>query len=242
MEITTDELLKNAVHFGHRTYKWNPKMKPFIAGAAKGIHIFDVELIKQYLENALNFITKASQEGKQFMLIGTKFQVSDMIAQMGKDLSIPYMNHKWIAGTLTNFDTIKKRIKYLKTLEEMENTGEIEKYTKKEQSKLRKEKEDLLYSLGGIKNMDRLPDVVIIVDVYKERIAMKEAQKLGMNIVALVDTNGDPDGITYPIPCNDDAMKSLTYILTKIKEAYSLGRHVAPQRSVTTEPENTSAS
>jgi small subunit ribosomal protein S2 len=242
MEIKVDELLKNAVHFGHRTYKWNPKMKTYIAGAAKGIHIFDVALVKEHLENALNFIAKASQEGKQFMLIGTKFQVSNMIAQMGKDLSIPYMNHKWIAGTLTNFDTIKKRIKYLKELEEMENTGEIEKYTKKEQSKLKKEKEDLLYSLGGIKNMDRLPDVVIIVDVYKERIATKEAQKLGINIVALVDTNGDPDRISYPIPCNDDAMKSLTYVLTKIKEAYGHGRHMDKQPSAKIEPANKPAS
>lgn len=226
MEIRIDDLLKSAVHFGHRTQKWNPKMNKYIAGTSKGIHVFDVEHIKKNLENALNFIAKSSQEGRTFLLVGTKFQVSPMIATIGKELGIHFVNHKWIAGLLTNFETIKRRLKYLKNLEEMEESGEIEKYTKKEQGKLKKEKEDLLASLGGVKDMEKIPDVMVIVDVYKERIAKDEAQKLGIKTVALVDTNGDPEGIDFPIPCNDDAIRSLTYILGAIKDAYAHGRNI----------------
>ncbi len=243
MEVLIEDLIKNAVHFGHKTARWNPRMKEYILGASKGIHIFDVHRIKEKLEEALDFVAKEAQEGRQFLLIGTKFQVSDLVASIGKELGISYINNKWLPGVLTNFETIKRRIHFLRDLDEMEATGEIEKYTKNEQSKMKKKKEDLLFSLGGVKDMDRLPDVVIVVDSYKEAIATKEARKLGIDIVALLDTNGDPEGITCPIPCNDNALKSLTYILTKLKEAYSKGRGlrkpVAPPLGKVTTPDAT---
>lgn len=230
MDITSEHIIKNAVHFGLRTYKWNPKMKPYIAGASKGVHIFNVETIAESLKNALSFIMKAAQDGKSFLVIGTKLQVSDLIADMGKELSVHYVNHKWTPGFLTNFETIKRRIKYLKDIEEMESSGDIEKYTKKEQSKLKKEKEDLLYALSGVKNMEKLPDVVIIIDGFKEHLALREAQILGMDIVCLLNSNGDPDNIHYPIPSNVNAIRSLKYVLPLIKDSYARGRHLKPMK------------
>ncbi len=229
MQITTDDLIGHAVHFGLKTQRWDPKMKEFIAGSSKGIHIFDVETQKQKLEEAFNFIVKTAQEGKNFLLIGTKLQVSDLTAELGKELSMPYVNHKWTPGFLTNFETSRRRIKYLHDIEQMEDSGDIEKYTKKEQSKLMKEKNDLLYALSGVKQMDKLPDVVIIIDGKKEHIALREAKNLGMHIVCFLNSNGNPDGVHYPVPGNVNAIRSLKYLLPLVKDAYARGRHLKPR-------------
>lgn len=239
MSVTTDQLINNVVHIGRPTYKWNPKMKKFIAGSSQGVHIFDVGQIKSMMETALDFLQRSSNEGRSFLLVGTKFQVSDLTEKMGQELMIPYVHHKWLAGLLTNFETVKKRIQYLKSIEEMQMTGEIEKYTKKERLHLDKEKNNLLLELGGVKHMDRLPDIVIVFDAHKEHIAVAEAQKLGLTIVAVVNTNSNPDNIKFPILANDTSRKSLQFIIEEMKGAFGKKAKAAPAAAMENTPEVT---
>lgn len=215
--VDIKEMLEAAVHFGHKTQKWNPKMKKYIYSSKNGIHIFDLEKTKAALEKALDFIKKVSSSGKNVLFVSTKPQSSHLIVEAAEACNMPYVIHKWMGGLLTNFTTIKQRIRYLKNLKEQEKAGDFDKYTKKEASELRKTIEKLESALGGVRNLDALPDVVFIVDALRDRIAVNEASKMKIPVVGIVDSNSDPDGIDYPIPANDDAVKSLTYLIQKVK-------------------------
>ncbi len=213
------EMFDNAVHFGHKTQKWNPKMKKFIFGEKNGIHVFDLQKTKECLDKALDFISHETASGKKVLLVSTKPQAAQLILESAESTKMPYVIHKWMGGLLTNFSTIRQRIRYMKSLKDQEKSGELDKYTKKEASVLKKAILKLESALGGVKDLDRLPDVIFIADVLRDRIVVNEANKLHIPIVAIVDSNADPDGIAYPIPGNDDAIKSLTYLINKVKGA-----------------------
>ncbi len=226
--VTMKQLLEAGVHFGHRTRRWNPKMKPYIYAARKGIYIIDLQKTLKLLDEAYEFVKKRASEGATILFVGTKKQAQQVIKEEAERCGAFYVNNRWLGGLLTNFHTIRKRIDKLIELEEMEAAGEFEKYTKKEQSKLRRILEKLRKNLGGLKGMDRIPDILYVVDPRKEKIAVAEANKLGIPIVAMVDTNSDPDLIDYVIPSNDDAIRSIKLITSKIADAYLEGREGVP--------------
>ncbi|MBP7058468.1 30S ribosomal protein S2 [Candidatus Gracilibacteria bacterium] len=218
------EMLDAAVHFGHKTQKWNPKMKKYIFGSRNGIHIFDLAKSKDCLDKAMEYLKMVSASGKKVLLVSTKPQAAQLILETAEATNMPYVIHKWIGGLITNFSTIKQRIKYLRNLKEQEKTGEIEKYTKKEASDIKKNIIKLEAALGGVKDLDRVPDVIFVADAVRDQIVIKEANKVKVPVVAIVDSNADPDGVAYPIPGNDDAIKSLTYLINKVKSAIMEGR------------------
>ncbi|TDI47810.1 MAG: 30S ribosomal protein S2 [Acidobacteria bacterium] len=202
------ELLQAGVHFGHQTRRWNPKMKQFIFGARNGIYIIDLQKTSRRLSEALNFISRVASRGGSVLFVGTKRQAQEVVVEEARRSNQHYIDQRWLGGTLTNFATIRRSINRLKTLEEM-SEDESAKLTKKERSKIDKELGRLNKTLGGIKNMERLPQAVFVVDPQKEKIAVAEANKLGIPVVAVVDTNCDPDPIDYPIPGNDDAIRAI---------------------------------
>lgn len=218
------EMLEAAVHFGHKTQRWNPKMRRYLYGERNGVHIFDLQKTQEMLEKALEYLKHASANGKIVLLVSTKPQAAHLIVDAAEATKMPYVVHKWMGGLLTNFSTMKQRIRYLRTLREQEKNGEFEKYTKKEASELRKVIAKLDNALGGVRNLDRLPDVVFVVDAVRDRIAIKEANKVKIPVVAIVDSNADPDGVAHPIPGNDDAVKSLTYLISGVKNAMLEGK------------------
>lgn len=218
------EMLDAAVHFGHKTQKWNPKMKKYIFGSRNGIHIFDLAKSKDCLDKAMEYLKMVSASGKKVLLVSTKPQAAQLILETAEATNMPYVIHKWIGGLITNFSTIKQRIKYLRNLKEQEKTGEIEKYTKKEASDIKKTIVKLEAALGGVKDLDRVPDVIFVADAVRDQIVIKEANKVKVPVVAIVDSDADPDGVAYPIPGNDDAIKSLTYLINKVKSAIIEGR------------------
>ncbi len=213
------EMLANAVHFGHQTQKWNPRMKRYLYGVRDGIHIFDLQKTFENLQNALNFIRKSVQEGKTILFVSTKQQAATPLESTAKKCNMPYVTHKWIGGLLTNFSTVKKRIVHFVELEEKTKAGELEKYTKKEASDFKKELEKLSIAFSGLRNMKKRPDVLFVVDCVRDHIAVNEAKKLNIPIISITDSNANPDEIDYPIPGNDDAVKSLKYFLTKVEDA-----------------------
>jgi len=212
-------MFEHGVHIGHRTQKWNPRMKKFIFGEKNGVHLIDLEKSSDYLEKALAFLSKVSSEGKKVLFVSTKPQSLSLIETLAKDCNMPYVISKWIPGLLTNFGTLKTRIKYLVDLKKQEANGEFEKYTKKEAGKLRKTIEKLEGSLGGVEGMTALPDAVFVVDSVRDAIAVAEARTLRIPVVAITDTNADPTCIDYPIPGNDDAVKSLEFFMKQIQGA-----------------------
>lgn len=222
--VTMKQLLEAGAHFGHRTRRWNPKMAPYIYTARKGIHIIDLQKTVQLLEEAYNFVKERAAEGATILFVGTKRQAQQTIEDEAKRCGAFYVNNRWLGGLLTNFKTIKKRIERLKELEEMEARGELDNLPKKEQSRLKKQLAKLRKNLGGVKEMQDIPDMLYIVDPRKEKIAVKEALKLGIPIIAIVDTNCDPDEIDYVIPGNDDAIRAVKLITSKIADAYIEGR------------------
>ncbi len=218
------DMLESAVHFGHKTQKWNPKMKRYLYGSRNGIHVFNLEKTKDCLLKAVEFLKLASANGKTVLLVSTKPQASQLIVDAANATKMPYVVHKWMGGLLTNFSTMKLRIRYFRTLKEQEKTGEFEKYTKKEASDLRKDIDKLETALGGVSTLERLPDVLFVADVVRDHIAVKEANKMKIPVVAICDSNSDPDGVAYPIPGNDDAIRSLTYLIGAVKDAIVDGR------------------
>lgn len=220
-DISLKEMAKNGVHFGHPTRRWNPKMKPYIYAKKHGIHILDLNQTASCLVKALDFLSNAARAKKTILFVSTKQQSHDLLQDIHNTTKQPIVTDKWIPGLLTNFKTIEKRIKYFKDLKKQDVSGGLEKYTKKEQVKLRKKIQDLSSSLSGVEHMEKSPDLLFIVDVTRDNIALKEAKRLKIPVVAMVDTNADPDMVDYPIPANDDATKSLKYILTLVKEAVS---------------------
>lgn len=213
------EMLAAAVHFGHQTHKWNPKMKRYLYGVKDGIHVFDLQKTFDMQQKALSFLQKTIEEGKTVLFVSTKQQAASLVEGVAKKCNMPYVTYKWIGGLLTNFATVKKRIKYYLDLEDKEANGEFEKYTKKEASKMKKDLEKLEIAFGGLKDMKKKPHALFVIDCVRDNIAVKEANKLNIPVVAIADSNADPDEIDYLIPGNDDAVKSLKYFLSKVEDA-----------------------
>jgi small subunit ribosomal protein S2 len=218
-ELTLKDLLEAGVHFGHQTKRWNPKMKPFIFMEKNGIHIIDLQKTLEAAEKAREAVRKAVEKGNTILLLGTKPQAKNAIKVEATRCGMPYVTERWLGGTLTNFDTIRKSLGKLEYLEGIEDDGSIEQFNKKEGLKLRKERDKLLKGLGGIRNMTTLPAFIFIVDTQKEINAVKEARKLKIPIVGLIDTNADPNEVDYPIPANDDAMRAINLFCKMIADA-----------------------
>ncbi len=216
--IDTDEMMEVGVHFGHLVSKLNPKMKSYISGARNNCSIIDLEKTAEKLQEALKFIEKLISEGKTLLLVGTKIQLKELIAEIGVGCGILYINERWLGGTFTNFKTISKRVEYFKELEKKKAAGELEKYTKKERMGIDKEIEKLKRSFEGIKTMDKLPDAVFVADMKKDILVANEARKKGIKIVGITDTNTNPALADYPIPGSDDSTSSVKYILNKLLE------------------------
>ena len=218
------EMLANAVHFGHKTSKWNPKMAPYLYGQRNGVHVFDLNQTYDRLKKAEDFLTAAVQNGKRILLVSTKQQSMLMLRDMAEKCDVPYVNSKWIPGLLTNFRTLKTRIKYMLKLKEDQTSGAFEKYTKKEAGRFRKEIVKLDTALGGVQNLEKVPDVVVVFDVVRDHIAVKEAKNIGATVVGVLDSNADPAGVQYPIPANDDAIKSITFLMGRLEAAIMAGK------------------
>jgi len=218
-EISIKLLLEAGVHFGHQTRKWNPKMKPYIFGARNGIYIIDLQNTAKLLKKAYSFFVRTVSEGGSVLFVGTKKQAQDSIVEEAERCGMFYVCNRWLGGTLTNFQTMKKSINRLKELEEMKKDGNINRYTKKEMLKMEKELTKLERNLGGIKNMDEPPSALFLVDTKKEKIALNEGKKLGIPLAAIVDTNGDPEDIDFVLPGNDDAIRSIRLLTSIIADA-----------------------
>ena len=225
--VSMKSLLEAGVHFGHQTRRWNPKMKKYIFTERNGIYIIDLQKTVGKIEEAYDFVRETAQNGGQVLFVGTKKQAQDAIEKEAKRCGEFYINQRWLGGLLTNYQTIKKRIARLKDLEEMETDGRFDVLPKKEVIGLRHERERLEKFLGGIKDMNGLPDVMYVVDPKKENIAVKEAQKLGIPIVGILDTNCDPDELDYPIPGNDDAIRAVKLITETMANAVLEGKQGA---------------
>lgn len=222
--ISMKQLLEAGVHFGHQTRRWNPKMATYIFTERNGIYIIDLQKTVKKVEDAYNFVKEVAAEGKTVLFVGTKKQAQEAVKEEAVRCDMFYVNERWLGGMLTNFQTIQQRIKRLHELEEMEEKGVFEVLPKKEVIALKHEQEKLTKFLGGIKSMTKLPGALFIVDPRKERIAVSEARKLGIPIVAIVDTNCDPDEIDYVIPGNDDAIRAVKLLTAKIADAIIEGR------------------
>jgi len=218
------QLLEAGVHFGHQTRRWNPKMKPYIFGARNGIYIIDLQKTVVLFKNAYDAVAQIVENGDLILFVGTKKQASDAIQEEADRCGMFFMNHRWLGGTLTNFQTISKSIQRLKKMEAMKEDGSINRFPKKEVLSMEKEIVKLNRNLGGIKNMNRLPGALYVVDPKKERIAILEARKLGIPVVAIVDTNCDPDDADYLIPGNDDAIRAIRLITSHIADASLEGK------------------
>ncbi|MCK4452196.1 MAG: 30S ribosomal protein S2 [Anaerolineae bacterium] len=224
--VSMKALLETGVHFGHRTGRWNPKMKSFIYTERNGIHIIDLQQTMTALDNAYDVVRDTISEDGIILFVGTKRQAKESLLEQAQRCGMPYVNQRWLGGTLTNWRTIRQRIDYLLNLEERQEQGDFERLPKKEALQLGREIVKLNRRLGGIKDMRRLPDVLFITDVRREATAVKEANKLGIPIVAMVDTNCDPDPIEYIIPANDDAIRANKLIITKIADAVIEGQNM----------------
>lgn len=222
--VTMKDLLECGVHFGHQTRRWNPKMKQFIFTERNGIYIIDLQKTVKLIDEAYDFVKDAASNDGVVLFVGTKKQAQDAVEEEAKRCGQYYVNHRWLGGTLTNWNTIQTRIKRLKEIKAMEEDGTFERLPKKEVALLVKQRDRLQKFLGGIEDMPRIPDILFIVDPRKERIAVKEAQKLNIPIVAMVDTNADPDEIDVKIPSNDDAIRAVRLITAKMADAVIEGR------------------
>lgn len=228
--ISMKEFLEAGVHFGHQTRRWNPKMKEYIYGERNGIYIIDLQKTLKLFKEAAKYIADAAAVGKSVLFVGTKRQAQEAVGEEAARCGMFYINHRWLGGLLTNFTTIQKSIQRLKELEEMSRDGRYDLLPKKEVLRLERERKHLDYNLAGIKEMPGLPDLLFVVDSNNEHIAVKEAQKLGIPVVAIVDTNCDPDVVDYVIPGNDDALRSIRLFTSRIAEAVLEGLHSAEEK------------
>ena len=229
-EFSMKELLEAGVHFGHQTHRWNPKMKDFIYGEHNNIHIIDLSQTMGMLKNALGAVKEVTQSGGRILFVGTKRQASETISESASQCAQYYVNHRWLGGTLTNWKTISNTIARLKSIQETLDEEESAGLTKKELLKLTRERDKLELSIGGIKNMGSLPDLIFVIDTVREQIAIKEANKLNIPIAAIIDTNCDPEGITYPIPGNDDSTKSIKLYCDLVSQAVLDGISIQSQK------------
>ena len=225
------ELLEAGVHFGHQTQRWNPKMKPYIYGARNGIYVIDLRKTTDLLDEAYNLVRDYAAKGRNVLFVGTKKQAADVVAEEAVRSGAYYINRRWLGGMLTNFETIRGRVNKLKELEEFINNGYVDKLPKKEVAQLNRQLAKLSKTLGGIKEMRGLPDLIFIVDQAKEEIAIKEANKLGIPVICLADTNANPDGINYIIPGNDDAIRSIKLITSKLADAVLEGKQLRENKA-----------
>jgi small subunit ribosomal protein S2 len=221
--VTLQQLLLAGAHFGHLTRRWHPKMKPYILMERNGIHLIDLRKTQECLDKACTAIKEIALRGEQVLFVGTKSQAHDIIMAEAKRAGVPYVNERWLGGALTNFQTIRQGIKTLNTLEKKMTDGTFEKISKKERLMIERRREKLLESIGGIREMNRLPGAIFIVDVRREKIAVAEARRLGIPIFAIVDTNVDPDQVDYPIPANDDAFKSIAVVTRSLTDSLAEG-------------------
>jgi len=228
--VTMKELLEAGVHFGHQTRRWNPKMAPYIFGARNGIHIIDLQKTVQFFKTAYNYVVERVADGGVVLFVGTKKQAQDSIREEAQRCGMFYVNHRWLGGMLTNFQTISRSIARLKEFEAMKEDGTIKRFPKKEILMMEKKAAKLERSLGGIKNMGRLPDIVYVVDPRKEDIAIMEARKVNVPLLAIVDSNCDPTEIDYPIPGNDDAIRAIRLLTSRIADAVVEGKKLAEER------------
>jgi len=239
--VTMRQMLEAGVHFGHQTRYWNPKMSPFIFGHRNKIHIVNLEKTLPLYKDAMNFVGKLASNGGKILFVGTKRSARDTIREEAERCNMPYVNHRWLGGMLTNFKTIKQSIKRLKDLEAMAEDGSMDtRFNKKEALGLRREMEKLSRSLGGIKNMNGLPDALFVIDVGHEKIAIAEANKLGIPVIGVVDTNNEPDGVDYVIPGNDDAIRAIQLYVMGASAAVLEGKATAAQVAGGGKPEASS--
>ena len=225
------ELLEAGVHFGHQTQHWNPKMKQYIYGARNGIYILDLRKTSDLLDAAYEAVREYAAKGRNVLFVGTKKQAAEVVAEEAKRSGAYYINRRWLGGMLTNFETIRGRVNKLKELEEFINNGYVDKLPKKEVAQLNRQLSKLSKTLGGIKDMRGLPDLIFIVDQAKEEIAIKEANKLNIPVICLADTNANPDGIDYIIPGNDDAIRSIKLITSKLADAVLEGKQLRENKA-----------
>ena len=225
--ITMKELLEAGVHFGHQTKRWNPKMKEYIFGERNGIYIIDLQKTLKMFKEASKFVADLAATGKTVLFVGTKRQAQDAIAEEAQRCSMFYINQRWLGGLLTNWVTVQKSVKRLKELDEMATDGRYELLPKKEVIKLERERKHLQANLAGIKELDRLPDAIFVIDSNKEQIAVREARKLGIPVVAVVDTNCDPSEVDYVIPGNDDALRAIRLFASKVADSVVEGAQLA---------------
>ncbi len=230
--VTVKQMLEAGVHFGHQTRRWNPKMAPFIFAERNGIHIVNLEKTLSALTIACDFLKRIASEGRLVLLVGTKKQAQDLIKQIAESTDMPYVNQRWLGGMLTNFETVRKSIHRLEQIEKMELEGTYQFLTKKEVNSLKKELEKLTKVLTGIRKIKRLPAALFVIDPVKEAIAVQEARKLKIPIVALIDTNCNPDFIDYAIPGNDDAIRSIKLIGTAVEQAILDGKRTVAEREI----------
>jgi small subunit ribosomal protein S2 len=228
--ITMKELLEAGVHFGHQTKRWNPRMKEYIFGERNGIYIIDLQKTLKMFKEASKFVTDLTSQGKVILFVGTKRQAQDAIAEEANRCGMFYINQRWLGGLLTNWITVQKSVKRLQELDEMATDGRYELLTKKEVIRLERERKHLQANLAGIKNMRRLPDALFVVDSNNEAIAVKEARKLGIPVVAVVDTNCDPTVVDYVIPGNDDALRAIRLFTSKVSDSVVEGVQMAGER------------
>ncbi len=232
VEITMKELLEAGVHFGHQTRRWNPKMKEYIFGERNGIHIIDLQKTLKMFREASRFVSEISSHGRTVLFVGTKRQAQDAISEEAKRCGAFFINHRWLGGTLTNWSTLQKSIKRLKLLQAMTEDGRMEQLSKKERARLDREMKHLFQNLEGIVNMTQLPDAMFVVDSNAEEIGVKEARRMGIPVVSVVDTNCDPDMVDWIIPGNDDALRAIRLFTTKIADSVAEGRAAYEQSQV----------
>lgn len=213
-----EEMLNAGMHFGHRTSSWHPKMEPFIFTSRKGVHILDLSKTRESLKEALDFLTKLVSEGKVVLFVGTKNQAKGPLKNLAEEVKMPYVTNKWIGGLLTNFPIVKKSIKKYNDLLTEKESGKLEKYTKKEQLEFDKEIERLEEKFGGVAELKKMPDALFVWDIKTEKIAVEEARRRNVPVVGVCDTNSNPDLVNYPIPCNDDATKTIKLVLDLVKQ------------------------
>ena len=227
--VAMKDLLECGVHFGHQTRRWNPKMKKYIFGERKNIYIIDLQKTLRFFRYTYNVVKDAAAEGQTMLFVGTKKQASQAVKEYAEKCGMPYVNHRWLGGMLTNYQTIKQSIRKLDIIEKMEEDGQIELLTKKEALMLKRKKAKLLDYLGGIRNMKKTPDMIFVIDTVKEKIAVQEARRLGIKVIAPLDTNCDPDLVDLPIPGNDDAIRSVRLFCKEMAEAMNEGREIREQ-------------
>jgi small subunit ribosomal protein S2 len=223
-KVSLEELLNSGAHFGHQTKRWNPKMEEFLYGSENGVHIFDLTKTKPLIEEALEFLTQSAKAGKTILLLGTKKQIKDKVAEVAEEAGVPYVNERWLGGIISNFDQMKRSLKKMEDMKTNMAEGNYNKFTKKERLLIDREITRLERFFGGIVGLTAIPDVLFIVDTKREAGAVYEANARKVQVVGIVDSNSDPDLVDYPIPMNDDASKALEYILDLVKDAILEGK------------------